>query len=62
VNTSDEDPSNQLLGSSITYRIALGPLDFISRLVLIFCDGVWWSDQLLSKGVIKKQKMGLYPR
>jgi hypothetical protein len=25
VDTSDEDPSNQLLGSSITYRIALGP-------------------------------------
>ena len=25
MDTSDEDPSNQLLGSSITYRIALGP-------------------------------------
>ena len=25
VDTSDEDPSNQLLGSSITYRIAVGP-------------------------------------
>jgi len=25
VDASDEDPSNQLLGSSITYRIALGP-------------------------------------
>jgi Putative transposase len=24
-DTSDEDPSNQLLGSSITYRIAVGP-------------------------------------
>ena len=24
-HTSDEDPSNQLLGRSITYRIALGP-------------------------------------
>ena len=25
VNASDDDPSSQLLGSSITYRIALGP-------------------------------------
>jgi hypothetical protein len=25
VNASDEDPSNHLLGSSITYRIAVGP-------------------------------------
>jgi len=25
VDTSDEDPSNQLLGNSITYRIAVGP-------------------------------------
>jgi hypothetical protein len=25
VNASDDDPSNQLLGSSITYRIAVGP-------------------------------------
>jgi hypothetical protein len=25
VDASDEDPSNQLLGSSITYRIAVGP-------------------------------------
>jgi hypothetical protein len=25
VVTSDEDPSNHLLGSSITYRIAVGP-------------------------------------
>ena len=25
VETSDEDPSHQLLGSSITYRIAVGP-------------------------------------
>jgi len=25
VDTSDEDPSNQLLGSSITYRIAVSP-------------------------------------
>ena len=25
VSASDEDPSNQLLGSSITYRIAVGP-------------------------------------
>jgi hypothetical protein len=25
VRASDEDPSNQLLGSSITYRIAVGP-------------------------------------
>ncbi len=25
VGVSDEDPSNQLLGSSITYRIAVGP-------------------------------------
>ena len=25
VDVSDEDPSNQLLGSSITYRIAVGP-------------------------------------
>jgi hypothetical protein len=25
MDTSDEDPSNQLLGSSITYRIAVGP-------------------------------------
>ena len=25
VDASDEDPSNQLLGSSITYRIAIGP-------------------------------------
>ena len=24
-NASDEDPSDQLLGSSITYRIAVGP-------------------------------------
>ena len=24
VDTSDDDPSNQLLGSSITYRIAVG--------------------------------------
>ncbi len=25
VDASDEDPTNQLLGSSITYRIAVGP-------------------------------------
>jgi len=25
LDASDEDPSNQLLGSSITYRIAVGP-------------------------------------
>ena len=25
VDTSDEDPTNQLLGSSVTYRIAVGP-------------------------------------
>ena len=25
VNASDDDPSSQLLGSSITYRIAVGP-------------------------------------
>ena len=25
VDASDDDPSNQLLGSSITYRIAIGP-------------------------------------
>ena len=25
VDASDEDPSNQLLGSSVTYRIAVGP-------------------------------------
>ena len=25
VTASDDDPSNQLLGSSITYRIAVGP-------------------------------------
>ncbi len=26
VDASDEDPSNQLLGGSVTYRIAVGPL------------------------------------
>ena len=25
VDASDDDPSSQLLGSSITYRIAIGP-------------------------------------
>ncbi len=25
VDASDEDPTNQLLGSSVTYRIAVGP-------------------------------------
>jgi hypothetical protein len=26
MDASDEDPSNHLLGSSITYRVAVGPL------------------------------------
>jgi len=59
LDSSDEDPSNQLLGGSFTYRIAIGPQQGRKVFTLQTLPNIE-SDNLLSKSVGKVTGFSLH--